>query len=148
MIHELCEAPMTDDNLIPPAPQPQQPGQGQPAYGQQPYSPAGYPGYVPQPPRGLSITSMVLGIVGLLGSFVYGFGLFPAIAAVITGFIARKRQPHGRAFWLTGLITGWVAIAISTVWIIIIIIFFTVLINNPGFRNSVENGFQSTSGGY
>jgi hypothetical protein len=59
------------------------------------------------PPRGLSVTSMVLGIVGLL---FCGFGLLISIAAVITGHLAQRRQPYGRPFWLTGLITGYVGI--------------------------------------
>jgi len=125
--------------------QQQQPYGQQPGYAQAPYGqPGAYPGYAAPPPRGLSITSMVLGIVGFVGSWIYGIGLFPAIAAVIIGFIARKRQPQGKGFWLTGLITGWVGIAICILWIVGLILLFTVFINNPDFRNS----FQQSSGGY
>jgi hypothetical protein len=150
-------APPTAPPTAPPAaptqqpyqqPYQQQPYGQQPGYAQAPYvQPGAYPGYAAPPPRGLSITSMVLGIVGLVGSFIYGFGLFPVIAAVITGFIARKRQPQGKAFWLTGLITGWVGIAICILWIVGLILLFTVFINNPDFRNSFQQGFERGTGG-
>jgi hypothetical protein len=147
-------APPAAPPVAPPAAPPQQPYQQQP-YGQQPgyaqtpyVQPGAYPGYAAPPPRGLSITSMVLGIVGLVGSFIYGLGLLAVIAAVITGFIARKRQPQGKGFWLTGLITGWVGIAICILWIVGLILLFTVFINNPQFRNSFQQGFQRSSGGY
>jgi len=71
--------------------------------------------------QGLSIASLVLGIAGLLLSFV-GFGFFPALAAVITGHMAQKRQPLSRPFWLTGLITGYVGVAIGVIMVIIVIV--------------------------
>jgi hypothetical protein len=104
------------------------PGYGQPAaapsgqqpYGQQPYgqAPYGQPGYTPQPAgpaQGLSIASMILGIGGLVLS-LFGVGLLAAIAAVITGHMAQKRQPWAKAFWMTGIITGYVGLAISVVF--------------------------------
>jgi Domain of unknown function (DUF4190) len=92
------------------------------------YQPAGY-GYYgqPQPPRGLAIASMVLGIVGVFFSLGYGFGLFPSIAAVITGHLARKRQPYARGMWLAGLICGYIGIGIALLWIVGLIIFFSLL---------------------
>jgi hypothetical protein len=83
--------------------------QAAPAQQPQPYN---YGPYVPQPPQGLSITSMVLGIVGVLFAFG-GFGLLLNIAAVITGHMASKRQPYAKPFWLTGIITGYAGIGIS-----------------------------------
>ena len=71
----------------------------------QPYN---YGPYVPQPPKGLSITSMILGIAGLV------FAFFPAnVAAVITGHMASKSQPYAKPFWLTGIITGYVGLGVS-----------------------------------
>jgi hypothetical protein len=126
-------------NPVPPPPPPAyNPGpQGMPYGG---YAPGGgyYPGgqyatYAPPAaPSGLSITSMVLGIVAVLGSFLYGIGLFPAIAAVITGHIARKRQPGAKGMWLTGLITGYVGIAFSILWIVFVILIFAVFIPQAG----------------
>lgn len=71
--------------------------------------------------QGLSIASLVLGIAGLLLSIV-GFGFLPALAAVITGHLAQKRQPASRPFWLTGLITGYVGVAIGVIMGIIVIL--------------------------
>jgi hypothetical protein len=96
--------------------QPAQPGTvpGQQPYGQSAY---GQPGYTPPPAgpaQGLSIASMILGIGGLVLSW-FGFGLLAAIAAVITGHMAQKRQPWAKGFWLTGIITGYVGLAISVI---------------------------------
>jgi hypothetical protein len=104
------------------------------------YAPAGYapPSYqagyyaAPQPPRGLAIASMVTGIVGAFFSLGYGFGLLPSIAAIITGHLARKRQPYARGMWLTGLICGYVGLGISVLWIIGIIVFIVWAVANSG----------------
>jgi len=88
----------------------------QPAYVAPPvYAPA--PGYAPPPagpPQGLSIASMVCGIAGLFLT-MFGFGFLPALAAVITGHIAQRSQPLAKPFWLTGIITGYVGLAINLV---------------------------------
>jgi hypothetical protein len=93
-----------------------------PASPQNPYAQAPYTGSV-APPRGLSITSMILGIVGILFG---GFGLLISIAAVITGHLGQRRQPYAKPFWLTGIITGYAGILfglIVTGFIIFAIIF-------------------------
>ncbi|GAA1207731.1 hypothetical protein GCM10009655_03630 [Rhodoglobus aureus] len=77
--------------------------------GQAPFTP------VPAgPAQGLSIASMVTGISGILLSFVF-FGFLPGLAAVVMGHMAQKKQPHGRPFWLTGLITGYISVAIGLI---------------------------------
>ena len=85
------------------------------AYQPNPYQPGQYQ---PGPPSGLSITSMVLGIVSLLFS-LGAAGLLPGIAAVITGHLAARRQPHAKGFWLTGLIAGYVSIGIGLLVMVI-----------------------------
>ncbi|GAA1440020.1 DUF4190 domain-containing protein [Leifsonia poae] len=112
-----------------------QPGQpGAPAYGQQPQQPYGQPAYG-QPAPGyaqpyapqvkspvLSILSMVGGILSVVLAWVYGLGFPFGVAAVILGFIGRKKEPAAKGFWLTGIITGFVGIAIAIVeWAVIII---------------------------
>jgi hypothetical protein len=57
---------------------------------------------------------MVTGISGILLSFVF-FGFLPGLAAVVMGHMAQKKQPHGRPFWLTGLITGYISVAIGLI---------------------------------
>jgi hypothetical protein len=86
--------------------------------------------YVPQPPKGLSITSMVLGIASVLLSFCYGFGFLPAVAAVITGHMATKRQPYAKVYWLTGIITGYASIGIALLWVLILVVI--VFASAPG----------------
>ncbi|MDQ1544544.1 MAG: hypothetical protein QOK08_2182 [Actinomycetota bacterium] len=138
----------------PPQYAPEQPTAG-PTYGNYPANqyPAQYPGQypgqypnqyatyaAPAQPSGLAIASMILGIVGVLFSFFYGFGLFPAIAAIITGHIARKKQPHARGFWLAGLITGYVGLGLCLLVIIGIVALFA-FIGTTNFNGSTSSGF-------
>ncbi|MGX5682017.1 DUF4190 domain-containing protein [Schumannella luteola] len=103
----------------PATPPPAAPAYGSPtAYGQPAYAPA-----PAGPSQGLSVTSMVLGIVGVVFSFFY-FGFLPAVAAVITGHMAQRRQPYARGFWITGLITGYIGIAISVITFLALIAIF------------------------
>lgn len=104
---------------------PAQPGYGTPppAYGAQPgYAQSPYAAQPAGPAQGLSITSMVLGLVGLLASLLW-LGFLPALAAVITGHLAQKRQPWARGFWLTGLITGYIGVGIGLISGLGIIVF-------------------------
>jgi hypothetical protein len=104
------------------------------------YPPA-YPGayqpgyYAPPPPRGLSIASLILGIAGAFFSLFYGFGLFPSIAAIITGHLARKRQPYARGMSLAGLICGYVGLGISILWVIGIVVFIAFIASNPTYNS-------------
>jgi len=85
--------------------------------------------YVAPPSQGLSITSMVLGIAGVLISFCYGFGFLFSVAAVITGHLATKREPQASAkgFRLAGIITGYVGLGIVLLWVIGFVVFFLIL---------------------
>jgi hypothetical protein len=112
---------------VPPAaPVPPAPGADVP-YGQ-PY--AG--GAVRKSPV-LSILSLIAGIVGLIGSWIVIFpivgsilDLFIPAAAVVLGFLGRRKEPTARGMWLTGIILGFVALAIA----IIALILWIVLIAN------------------
>lgn len=81
--------------------------------GQQPYSPGAYA--APGPAQGLSLAAMITGIAGAFLS-LFGIGFLPALAGVILGHIALKRQPYAKPFWLTGMITGYVGVGISVLW--------------------------------
>lgn len=96
-----------------------QPVAGQPVYAQPAYGQPQY-GYPPVAPKGLAITSMVLGIVGIIS---FGFFTIASIAAIITGHIAQRKQPYAKSFWITGLITGYIGLA----FFVIFIVFTTVL---------------------
>ncbi len=101
---------MTDPNVTPPNP-------GQPAY--QPAPQAGYQPAPAAPSKTLSIISMVAGIVGILSSGFFGLA---AIAAVVLGFMGKKREGEpAKGFWLTGIITGFVGIAIMVIVLGVII---------------------------
>jgi hypothetical protein len=92
------------------------------------------------PPQGLSIASMITGISGILLSFV-AFGFLPGVAAVVTGHMAQKKQPYGRPFWLTGLITGYISVAIGLIALLfviagIVLFFAGVSQFGPNFRGN------------
>jgi hypothetical protein len=101
-------------NDFPPAP-------GQPSYPAAPAAGSGSPYAAPYQPgqggapkKGLAITSMVLGIVSVVLSLPLWFiTFFAGIAAIITGIMARKRNPGAKGFWLTGLILGIVGLLVS-----------------------------------
>ncbi|WP_187264900.1 DUF4190 domain-containing protein [Homoserinibacter sp. GY 40078] len=100
-----------------------------------PYAaPAAAPGYVPPAPvkQTLSLVSFILGIISVLLSFVYGFGLIPAIVAVVLGFQGKKKEPGApKWMWLTGIITGFVAIGFSVIFgliaVVALVAYFAVL---------------------
>jgi hypothetical protein len=107
-----------------------------PGYGAPSYAPAYQAGYygAPQPPKGLAIASLVTGIVGVFFSLFYGLGLFPSIAAIITGHLAQKRQPHAKGFWVAGLVTGYVGLLLSLIgvaFLIFVIVIAVSAANDP-----------------
>jgi len=89
----------------------------------------------------LSIFAMIAGLIGLVGSPVAfipllgGFlGLFFPAAAVVLGYLGRKKEPQARGFWLTGIITGFVAIALMILSIVLWAIIFASVRTN-GYYN-------------
>lgn len=113
----------------PAAPYGAQPGQ----YPAAPYGSAG-----PVQPKGMSITSMVLGIVSLVLVW-FGVGLLSGIAGVVFGHIGQKKEPTAKAFWLTGLITSYVSLALGLLFVGLAVllfggIFFAIL-SDPSFTS-------------
>jgi hypothetical protein len=91
-----------------PAPQPQY---GQPQYGA-PTNYLGGPGYVDATsgPRGLSLSSMIIGLTSL---FIAGWFIVPQIVGIVLGHIGLSREsPQGRPFSITGLVTNYLALLI------------------------------------
>lgn len=116
----------------PPAPAygtPQQPPAppAAPQYGaQQQGSPYGQP-YAAAPAQKspvLSIISLITGILGVLISIFGGWGFIFSVAAVVLGFLGRSKESAAKGMWLTGLILGFVGIALSIIWLIIFIMIF------------------------
>ncbi len=134
----------TPDPAQPGYPAPEQPQPGypqqayaQPGYPQQAYAQPGYPppGYPPPgyavggypypaapPSNTLAVTSLVLGIVGLVVIPFLG-----SIAAVVTGHIARRqireRGEGGDGLAIGGLVTGYLGAAF---WLLIGLFFLVI----------------------
>lgn len=103
---------MTDPGQYPQQQYPQQHQQGYPGnygtgYGQ-PYAP---------PPRGMSITSLVLGLVSIFS----GFTFIVPIVGLVFGFLGLKREPAGRGMALAGVIlnavmlVGWIVVLVFVI---------------------------------
>ncbi|WP_279789526.1 DUF4190 domain-containing protein [Rothia sp. RSM407] len=91
----------------------QQPQQDAYGYGQ----PAGYPYAAPVTKKapGMALAAMILGIAAVLTGFLV-FGALLGIAAIILGVLSLKKTKEvgaGKAFALTGIITGAVSVLIS-----------------------------------
>jgi hypothetical protein len=125
---------MTDPIAPEPTPEPTQVPPAAPAAPAPGYAPA----YAAAPPKQvLSLTSFILGLAGLVFSWVPGLGFLASLAAIILGFIGRKNEP-GAPKWmsLVGIIAGFVAILLSIIFIITIIvlplIFGAAVVSNCG----------------
>ena len=91
----------------------QHPQQDAYGYGQ----PAGYPYAAPVTKKapGMALAAMILGIAAVLTGFLV-FGALLGIAAIILGVLSLKKTKEvgaGKAFALTGIITGAVSVLIS-----------------------------------
>ena len=67
-----------------------------------------------------SLISLIAGIVGVIGFFVVFIPIVGGImqliipaAAVVLGFIGKRKEPAAKGMWLTGIILGFVGIAIA-----------------------------------
>ncbi|MCW4385278.1 DUF4190 domain-containing protein [Salinibacterium sp. SYSU T00001] len=75
----------------------------------------------------LSIVSLVLGIISFLGGWIVLIPvigsilhLFLPAGAVITGFLGKSKEPQAaKGLWLTGIILGFVGLAIAIVSLIL-----------------------------
>lgn len=102
----------------------QQPQQDAYGYGQ----PAGYPYAAPVTKKapGMALAAMILGIAAVLTGFLV-FGILLGIAAIILGALSLKKTKEvgaGKAFALTGIITGAVSVLISICMLFVYISFF------------------------
>ena len=120
------EAPPVIAQPAPPSPYAQPPVAQQPVhnpYAQNPYAQSPYGAPVAGDAKGLSITSMVTGIVSVILLFFY-LGWLAGIAAVIFGHIALKKEPAGKGMAVAGLITGYCAIGLSLIFLVFAVLFF------------------------
>jgi hypothetical protein len=117
--------------------QPPSYGQQAPGYGQQPPPGYGYPGAYGPPRRtnGMAITSLVLGIVGLL------FCGLTSIPGAIVGHIAMSRikrtGEEGQGMAIGGLITSYITIVL---WVILWILFGGLWLTAAGLATATTSG--------
>lgn len=102
----------------------------------QPYPPNPY--QRPAEPAGLSIASLVLGILSMLGLFVI---IFVPLAGVITGHLGYRREPASRGLSLAGLITSWVGLVLAVLLyaFLIWVILFSVSTYNEVYEMSTTD---------
>jgi len=97
-----------------------------PSYAPTPGTPYTGSGGPAQKPAVLSIISLVLGIIGVVGFFVVFIPivgsimqLFIPAAAIVLGFLGKAREPWApKGLWLTGIILGFVGLAIAIISLI------------------------------
>lgn len=114
----------------PGSPPPAYPG----AYGAMPLQPGQSAG------TGLSISSLVIGILSLVG----GFGLlFPPIVGVVLGHMARRREPNGRGMALAGLIMNYISLAIVVLAVVALIALIVLGFSLDAVYNDGVTGLNS-----
>lgn len=102
-----------------------------------PASPYGAPTPGAGPKQGLSLTSFILGLAGLVFSWVPILGFLASLAAIIIGFIAKGKEPGApKWMWLVGVITGFVAVVISLIVLILFFIGLAIVASVPGSINT------------
>lgn len=101
---------MSDSNI--PAAEPEQPAA---------YAAAGAPAPAPSK-KGMSIASLVLGILGFISSWA-AFGGLLGLIAVILGAVGLKKEPAGKGMSIAGIVLGALALIGG---IIALIVYITV----------------------
>jgi hypothetical protein len=128
--------------------QPPQPPIQQPYQQDQNYPAPGYPDVqvVPNSNKnnGLAIAGFILGLVGTLFSWCYGFGLLPGIPGLILSIVSinqiNKSRQNGKGFAIAGVVLSVLAIIAS----ILFIIFFIYIFTSPTYKNLI-NEYTSQS---
>lgn len=114
-------------SAVPPPPQPEP---------QAPYPPAYPTVYAVRPPTNpLAVVSLIGGILGLVVAWIPWAGLVLGAIGVVFGHIAlsqigRSVTPQsGKGLAISGLITGYVAVAANILWIVVLAWFTSSLSN-------------------
>lgn len=74
--------------------------------------------YYPAPKRGMSIASLVLGLIAL----VFGISIIVQIVGLILGFVALGKEPEARGIAITGLVLNGITFIGWIVFIIVIVL--------------------------
>jgi hypothetical protein len=70
--------------------------------------------------RGLSIASVVCGVLGMLAGIVVIWGAPLSVAAVVLALVARFLETRAGSLWIIGLASGLVGIAMAVLWFVVI----------------------------
>ena len=89
----------------------------------------------------LSLISLIAGIIGVAGSLAVVWipiaggilQLFIPAAAVVLGFLGRKKEPASKGMWLTGIILGFVGIVAGLTSVIFWIVVFASIGSYDGY---------------
>ena len=86
-----------------------------------------YPMMQPKKTDGKSVASMILGIISIVFSCSYGFGLIPGIVGLILAIISRKEEAkrnetNNNGTTMAGLICSIIGIAISVIVIVLVVL--------------------------
>jgi hypothetical protein len=104
-----------------------------------PPEPTPYGAPVAAPKQALSLTSFILGLAGLLFSwvpFVGILGFLASVGAVVTGFLGKAKEPQApKWMWLIGIIAGFVAIGISIIFLIVFIVALATIGSQIDYNN-------------
>lgn len=115
------------DTTPPAQPEPTPPNTGNAAPAGSPYTPQ--PASAPSPKQGLSLTSFIAGLAGLIiFSWIPVLGFLVPLTAVIIGFMAKGKEPGApKWMWLIGVISGFVGIVVGIIillaWLLPLLIF-------------------------
>ncbi|MDJ0347824.1 hypothetical protein [Cryobacterium sp. PH29-G1] len=70
--------------------------------------------------RGLSVASVICGLVGLALGVIGVFGFPIALIAIALALIARTTENWARTLWLSGLVSGLIGVLLATGWVVYI----------------------------
>jgi hypothetical protein len=70
--------------------------------------------------RGLSIASVVCGVLGMLAGIFVVWGAPFSVAAVVLAVVARFIEPRAGGLWIMGLLSGILGVAMAVLWVVVI----------------------------
>ncbi|EYT66710.1 MULTISPECIES: DUF4190 domain-containing protein [Curtobacterium] len=81
--------------------------------------------------NGIAVGSLVLGIVGVVFSFLFVWvGLIASIIGLVLGFVARRRNAGTRGMVLAGIILSVIGLVLSIIFIIVALTIVVPAMNN------------------
>lgn len=92
--------------------------------------------------KGFNITSMILGIIAVLGSCVWYINFPCSIIAII--FSVAGKNDSGRGMGIAGMVLGIIALVLYVVYILLVIFGLTALVglSNSGDLNAALNSYM------